>query len=252
MSIYDFSQPDLENTTPGADIVISSSLPYADINLPVRADSPQDVAIVDNWLGIAPDESLPDISSSFGIWLFDGVKTKINRNRIAHHGGSGILTSVQAQQTQISNNIIVGNGLTGMPHAIYLEGAIDNSQIKNNLLCGNDGSGVYLFKPEGSIIIDSNTIKFNGRRIPSAAVYLIGNDHQVTDNKISWQTGSGVTIAAYPQSDRNLIENNLFTDLEGLSIDLNTRHQVSNPFWQLGDGVNPPRNSRQRQTRYCQ
>jgi outer membrane protein OmpA-like peptidoglycan-associated protein len=147
---------------------------------------------------------------------------------------------------RIQDNIIVGNGLTGMPHAIYLEGLLEKGAITNNLLCGNDGSAVYLFKSEGSIKINSNQIKFNGRRVPSAAVYLMGNDHQVTGNQISWQTGTGVTIAAYPQSDRNLLENNQFSNLEGLSIDLNTRDHTNKPFFNLGDGANPPRDSGNR------
>lgn len=253
LSLYGFSQPNNPtDTTPGADIVISSRLNHltddlSKLSLSNTDNSPQNVEIIDNWLGLPPDESLNDITSSFGIWLFDGINTKIKRNRIYHHGGSGILTSVAGLQTKITENIIVGNGLTGMPHAIYLEGAINNSEITDNLLCGNDGSGVYLFKPEGKIKIKRNNIKYNGRRVPSAAVYLIGNDHQVINNQISWQTGTGVTIAAYSQSDRNLITNNSFADLEGLSIDLNTRHRVGKPFWKLGDGVNPPRNSSNRQ-----
>jgi len=252
LSIYGFSQTNNPiDTTPSADIVVSSRLTHltdelSKLSLSNTDNSPQDVEIVDNWLGLPPDETLTHIPSSFGIWLFDGINTNIRRNRISHHGGSGILTSVAARETKISENIIVGNGLTGMPHAIYLEGAIHNSAITDNLVCGNDGSAVYLFKPEGNIKINSNTIKYNGRRVPSAAIYLIGNDHQLTNNQISWQTGTGVTIAAYPQSDRNLIENNSFNDLEGLSIDLNTRHQEGKPFWKLGDGVNPPRNSRNR------
>lgn len=248
LSIYGFSQPNSRtDTTPGADIVIGSRLPVNSDELPDIPDhSPQDVEIVDNWLGLPPDESINKTPSSFGLWLFDGVNTKIQRNRIYHHGGSGILTSVKAQKTQILENIIVGNGLRGMPHAIYLEGLIEDSLIADNLICGNDGSSVYLFKPKGQITINNNTIKFNGRRVPSAAIYLIGNDHQVTNNQISWQTGSGVTIAAYPQSDRNLIINNSFSDLEGLSIDLNTRDRVRNPFFKLGDGVNPARNSGNR------
>lgn len=248
LSIYGFSQPNTPtDTTPGGDIVIGSRLPVTEDLADSLADhSPQNVEIVDNWLGLPVDESRGEIPSSFGVWLFDGVKTKIQRNRIEHHGGSGILTSVEAQDTQIKENIIVGNGLAGMPHAIYLEGQIQASQIRDNLICGNDGSGVYLFKPEGNLTINQNIIKFNGRRIPSAAVYLIGNDHQVTNNQISWQTGTGVTIAAYPQSDRNLITNNTFNDLEGLSIDLNTRDREGRVFYQLGDGVNPVRDSRQR------
>ena len=250
LSIYGFGQPNLTtDPTPGADIVISARLAIASEEELGNRDfpqPPQDVELVDNWLGLPPDESLDNILSNFGVWLFDGVNTKIQRNRIYHHGGSGILTSVNARNTQIRENIIVGNGLRGMPHGIYLEGQIDNSLIANNLLCGNDGSGVYLFKPEGKITIKNNQIKYNGRRIPSAGVYAIGNDHQIIDNEIVGQTGTGVTVAAYPQSIRNLITGNSFNDLEGLSIDLNTRHRTSRPLFKLGDGVNPPRNSRNR------
>jgi outer membrane protein OmpA-like peptidoglycan-associated protein len=248
LSIYGFSQPNQPtDTTPGADIVIGSRLPVTDeISASLPDHPPQNVEIVDNWLGLPPDESISEVPSSFGIWLFDGVNTKIQRNRIYHHGGSAILTSVTAEKSKIKENIIVGNGLQGMPHAIYLEGQIQDSQIADNLICGNDGSGVYLFKPEGNITINHNTIKFNGRRVPSAAVYLIGNEHKVTNNQISWQTGAGVTVTAYPQSDRNLITNNTFSDLEGLSIDLNTRDRDGRVFYQLGDGVNPPRDSRNR------
>jgi outer membrane protein OmpA-like peptidoglycan-associated protein len=247
LSIYGFSQPNFPtDTTPGGDIVVSSRLPNLDNN-DQAPKPPFNVKIIDNWLGLPPDESLPETPSSFGVWLFDGQNTVIQHNRIYNHGGSAILTSVDAQGMQIQENIIVGNGLTGMPHAIYLEGLLDRGAITDNLLCGNDGSGVYLFKSEGSIKINHNQIKFNGRRVPSAAIYLMGNDHLVTDNQISWQTGTGVTIAAYPQSDRNLLENNKFSNLEGLSIDLNTRDHTNNPFFNLGDGANPPRDSGNRQ-----
>ena len=249
LSIYGFSRPgSTTDTTPGADIVISSILPIAEEELQpyISAEPPQDVAIIDNWLGLPPDESLDSIPSSFGIWLFDGVNTKIQRNRIYHHGGSAIVTSKQVQKTQILENIIVGNGLRGMPHAIYLEGEIEEMAIAENLICANDGSGVYLFKPEGKITVRNNAIKYNGRRVPSAGVYLIGNDHQILENEIVGQTGTGVTVAAYPQSDRNIITNNSFDDLAGLSIDLNTRRHTNRPFFKLGDGVNPPRNSPNR------
>ena len=249
LSIYGFGQPNsIADPTPGADIVVSARLAIASEEELGNFDPnpPQDVEVVDNWLGLPPDESLSNISSNFGVWLFDGVNTKIQRNRIYHHGGSGILTSVNAQNTQITENIIVGNGLRGMPHAIYLEGQIEDSAIADNLLCGNDGSGVYLFKPEGKITVKNNQIKYNGRRVPSAGVYAIGNDHQIIDNEIIGQTGTGVTVAAYPQSIRNLITDNSFNDLEGLSIDLNTRHRTKKPFFKLGDGVNLPRNSPNR------
>ncbi|MEM7759825.1 MAG: OmpA family protein [Cyanobacteria bacterium P01_A01_bin.40] len=251
LSIYGFDQRSEQtnfatDTTPGADIVISARLPYDNRKMSVDKKPPEDVTIADNWLGLPPDEALNHIPSSFGVWLFDGINTKIQGNRISYHGGSGIVTSTNARQTQIFNNIIVGNGLTGMPHAIYLEGKITDSLIADNLVCGNDGSGIYLFKPEGKITVKNNEIKFNGRRVPSAAVYLMGNNHQILDNQIEGQTGTGVTIAAYPKSDRNLINNNSFNNLQGLSIDLNTRNHTPKPYFKLGDGVNPPRNSPNR------
>ena len=247
LSIYGFSRPSSPtDTTPSADIVVSSDLPIDSKLARASLNPPQDALITDNWLGLPPDESLDTVPSSFGVWLFDGVNTRIQRNRIYHHDGSAILTSKLARRTQILENIIVGNGLRGMPHAIYLEGQIEDMAIADNLLCGNDGSGIYLFKPEGKITVSNNKIKFNGRRVPSAAVYLIGNDHQILNNEIVGQRGTGVTVAAYPKSDRNIITNNSFNDLAGLSIDLNTRNHTNKPFFNLGDGVNPPRNSPNR------
>ena len=254
LSIYGFSQPPLlTDGAGGGDIVIDSRLRTLDQlslsgkKLEAAEQHPlENVAIIDNWLGLAPDESFQAINSTFGIWLFDGVKTKIQRNRIYYHGGSGILTLDAVENTQIQENIIVGNGLTGMSHGIYLNGTIDQSQVTDNLICGNGGSGIYLFKPEGAINISQNQIKFNGRRIASAAIYLMGNNHRVTKNQISWQTGGGVVVSAFDQSQRNIITDNSFSNLEGLSIDLNTRNHFGHPFFNLGDGINNPRVSRNR------
>ena len=254
LSIYGFSQsPHQTDGSGGSDIVVDSRLKTVD-KLAISgekfkegAQNPlKNVAITDNWLGLPPDESFEVVNSTFGIWLFDGVETKIQRNRIYYHGGSGILTLDKVENTQIAENIIVGNGLTGMPHGIYLNGKIDRSQIIDNLICGNGGSGIYLFKPEGAINISQNQIKFNGRRVATAAIYLIGNDHQVTKNDISWQTGGGVVVSAFARSRRNIITDNAFSNLEGLSIDLNTRNHFNNPFFNLGDGINNPRNSHNR------
>ena len=200
LSIYGFDRANLPTeTTPGADIVISSRLPYNQLQNDTTPPPPQDVTLIDNWLGLPPDESIASIPSSFGVWLFDGVNTKIQNNRIYHHGGSAILTSTDARKTQILSNQIVGNGLRGMPHAIYLEGQIQGSTIADNLLCANDGSGIYLFKPEGNLTVKNNQIKYNGRRVPSAAVFVTGSDRQITDNQIVGQHGTGGYSSCLPQ-----------------------------------------------------
>ena len=242
-------------STPPADIFIAHKSPPPEISRAAPPNSsfpfsdrdvPKNVVIENNWLGITPSERVPDKLSAFGVSVFNSLGTTIRRNRIANHEGSAIITSVQAKNLVVSENIIVGNGVAGMPDAIRLEGAIDNSQIAGNLICGNDGSGVFLFKPQGTAQIQNNQITYNGRRLRRAAVYLMGDNHQVSGNQILGQSGPGVVVTSYPKSDRNIIENNRFTALEGLSIDLNTQPNVDAVDYQSGDGPNPPRNSPNR------
>lgn len=257
LSLYGFSSRYRKTaSTPAADIFIAHRLPPPDTSeqqIPnatfpfhKRDLPPQNVVIEDNWLGLPPDESVPSPRSDFGVSVFNVLDTTIRRNRIANHDGSGIITAVRADNLQIAQNIIVGNGLAGMPDGIRLEGVIRGSQITSNLICGNDGSSVFLFKPEGAVKIQDNQIKLNGRRFRRAAIYLMGNDHQVINNQIQDQTGPGVVVAAYPKSDRNVVVNNRFANLEGLSIDLNTQQNVGVEDYQRGDGPNPERNSPNR------
>ncbi len=259
LSLYGFGERPQGQTLniPPADIFIaqqrpelgtSQGLQLAGSNQPsnVQPSIPKDVVIEQNWLGIPPDEQMPSRTSAFGVSVFNSLGTTIRRNRIANHQGSGIITSVQAKNLLVTENIIVGNGIAGMPDAIRLEGVIDNSQINGNLICGNDGSGVYLFKPEGAVQIRDNQITFNGRRLRRAAVYLMGDGNQVINNQIAYQTGPGVVVTSYPKSDRNIIEGNRFAGLEGLSIDLNTQQNVDRSDFQRGDGPNPPPDSPNR------
>lgn len=248
-------------TTPPADIFITSaSTNFAprsianNPNTPIHSQPPRNVIIEHNWLGITPDEKMPDTTSAFGVSVFNGIDTIIRNNRISHHDGSGIITGINAEGTQIKENMIIGNGIAGMPDAIRLEGKVNRTLIQGNLMCGNDGSGIFLFKPDGAVKIQHNQIKYNGRRLRRAAIYLMGNDHQVLNNEISHQTAAGVVVTAFPNggsftngaSIRNVIENNQFANLEGLSIDLNTRGHVDVQDFQRGDGKNPPRTSPNR------
>jgi outer membrane protein OmpA-like peptidoglycan-associated protein len=254
LSLYGFNAIEsVPTSTPSADIFIShqapppdttqqqqpaQSAPFYDRNRP-----PQAVTLEANWLGIPPTGAMPKQPSSFGVYLFNSTDTVIRHNRIAYHDSSGIITSVKATGTQILENAITSNGIDGMPHGIYLEGEIANSRIKGNTLCANDGSGVYLFKPTGAIAIEDNRILFNDRSTRYAAIYLMGNDHQVTNNQIRNQRGAGVAIAAFPKSDRNLIRKNTFMALNGLSIDLISQRHVSDRDFMTGDGINMPRDS---------
>jgi len=254
LSLYGFNAIEsVPTSTPSADIFISHKAPPPDTTQQQQPakfspfyDSnhpPKAVTLEANWLGITPTGQMPKQPSSFGVYLFNSSDTLIRRNRIAYHEGSGIITSVKATGTQILENAITSNGFDGMPHGIYLEGEIANLRIKGNTLCANDGSAVYLFKPNGAIAIEDNRILFNDRSTNYAAIYLMGNDHQVTNNEIRNQRGSGVAIAAFPKSDRNLIRKNTFTALNGLSIDLIAQRHVNTRDFITGDGINLPRDS---------
>ena len=255
LSLYGFtSTHGLTASTPPADIFISHSNPPPDLskqqipagNAPFNDVPPKDILIEQNWLGIKSDRNLPDRTSAFGISVFNSQGTQIKNNWIANHDGSAIITSVNATNTQIKNNIITSNGLAGMPDAIRLEGNINQSNIAKNLICGNDGSGIYAFKPNGAVEIYDNTIIFNGRRLRRAAIYITGNNHKVHNNIIQNQTAAGVVVGSSPLSTGNQIYNNQFAYLEGLSIDLNTNHNTDVADWQRGDGLNPDRNSPNR------
>lgn len=256
LSLYGFTAPH-QNTAaaPPADIFIStrqaatSGQPEFDRYLEevnAQKTPPKDVAIEHNWLGVSPDGQMPTITSAFGVSVFDSLGTTIQQNRIAYHDGSAVITGIRAENLQVSQNLIVNNGIAGMPDAIRLEGRINNTQIDSNFISDNAGSAVFFFKSQGAATIRENQIQGNGRRFHRAAIYLMGNDHQIINNQISNQRGSGVVVAAYPQSTRNIIQNNRFAALEGLSIDLNAQQNVGVRDYQIGDGPNPLRNSPNR------
>jgi outer membrane protein OmpA-like peptidoglycan-associated protein len=250
LSIHGFQVGNSASTQniPGADIFIgTSNYPNLD-NRP----APQRILIENNWLGIQADRSIPDRTSDFGVYVFNSEGTTIRHNAIAHHSASGIISQVNANNLLVTDNAIFANGQAGMPDAIRLEGNLANNQIQGNLICGNDGSGVFVFKPaSGSVKITNNQIQSNGRRLRRAAVHLMGEDHQVSNNAIEFQNGSGVSVTAFPHNNtvsslRNLITNNRFQKIEGLSIDLIADRNEGVEDFQTGDGINPPRNSENR------
>ncbi|MEM9148971.1 MAG: right-handed parallel beta-helix repeat-containing protein, partial [Cyanobacteria bacterium P01_F01_bin.3] len=266
LNLYGFtSRSRITQSTPPADIFIThrtaslnreESLPLG-INRSLVGNSrlsdapPSGVVIEQNWLGLTPEGDMPEVPSSFGVSVFDSAGTTIQRNRIEYHNGSAIITGRQADSLQVIENIIVGNGLSGMPDAIRLDGQVNDGLISSNLICGNDGSGVFLFKPDGAVTVVDNDIRFNGQRLRRAAVYVMGDDHRVVNNDISHQKGGGVVVTAFgqgpnTQSRRNVITGNRFEAIEGLSIDLNVRRARAPQDFQRGDGPNPQRNSRNR------
>ncbi|MEO0532860.1 MAG: OmpA family protein [Cyanobacteria bacterium P01_A01_bin.123] len=259
LSIYGFrAAPRSTQTTPPSDIFISNaphpadasplSPPLSFFDFGTSEAATKDVVIEQNWLGLPPENRFPEETSTFGVSVFNATGVTIRQNQIRHHDGSAIITGVRAEELMVTGNTIIGNGIAGMPDAIRLEGIVTDAVLENNLLCGNDGSGIYLFKPEGAVLIQDNSIKFNGRRFERAAVYLMGNDHQVLNNLIGYQPGPGVTVTAFPRSDRNIIRNNQFLQLDGLSIDLNAADASEVRAYQEADGPNPPRNSHNRRT----
>ena len=259
LSLYGFwSSARSTLTTPPADIFVSNVPPPEDASPaspPVETFELADpeaatkgTVIEQNWLGFGPDRSIPEQRSAFGVSVFNGTNVRIANNWIQHHEGSGVITGFRAEGLQLVGNAIIANGVAGMPDGVRLEGHLEGAELTNNLICANDGSGIFLFKPEGATLIQNNDIRFNGRRFERAAVYVMGRGHQILDNDIGYQPGPGVAVTAYPLSDRNLIRRNRFTQLDGLSIDLVAQHNVSIQNLQRADGPNPPRNSHHRRT----
>ncbi|MBW4508872.1 MAG: right-handed parallel beta-helix repeat-containing protein [Scytonematopsis contorta HA4267-MV1] len=244
LSLYGFTSVHLSTESlPPADIFITDGSEKGEEGRNVNP--PKNVVIENNWLGVSPDSSKPSTTSAFGVSIFNAVGTVVRRNKIAHHDGSAIISAVKAENSLIQENIITENGFAGMPDAIRLEGFVSGTRILSNVIFGNHGSGVFLFKPFGSVVLENNEIKSNGVSLRRAAVYLMGDGHQVLGNRISEQSGPGVVVAGYPQSYGNAITGNMFAGLAGLSIDLVAQQNTGVKEYQEGDGGNPVSDSLQ-------
>jgi hypothetical protein len=220
-------------------------LPAAILIQATEAEEPSQTIVIErNLIGTSVNSS--DLSSAFGVSVFAGSNVVIRNNVIRNNEGSGIITGKQATRLRIENNQIEANGFRGMPDAIRLEGIIQDTKVVANQIRGNAGSGIFLFKPDGSVMIQDNSIENNGRKLRRAAIYLMGSGHQVTNNIITDQPGSGVVISAFYRSDRNQITHNRFARLDGLSIDLIAQLNRGVEDFQRGDGINPTRNSSNR------
>ncbi len=231
---------------PPADIFITAIQNQDDRRETLETEfAPQDITIVNNWLGRLP-QGKPEMRSAFGVSIFNGNAVTVKGNIIADHDGSGIITSIQAQKFSIQGNTIEKNGFAGMPDALRIEGDIAGGEIFGNRIQNNAGSALYLFKPKGSIKVYQNNILGNGQRFIRAAIFVIGQQHQIFDNQIMQQSGAGVVVAAYPASYGNQIRNNQFTNVKGLPIDLVSQINTNPRDYQNGDGINRITDSRER------
>lgn len=266
LSIHGFSSIHRSTaSTPPADILITHVAPPQGNNAGYRGprsasantlrltsdeedQAPNGVVIEDNWLGVPPSGVIPEpeAMSAFGVSVFNGTDTIIQRNQIGFHESSGIITTNLAKGLLVTENTLIGNGLAGLPAALYMGGNIDGAEVSGNLICANDGSGVAMYRPQGAARIVNNDIRFNGRRFRSPGVLLMGSSHEVSDNYIAFQPGPGVGVVAYPKSQQNTMRGNFYRGLDGLSTDLNYNHNTRVSDYQFFDGPNPPRNSRQR------
>ncbi|MFP4298592.1 MAG: right-handed parallel beta-helix repeat-containing protein [Spirulinaceae cyanobacterium] len=246
LRFYGFTAPPAGDTAtvPAADIFISApQAPRDEIRYDVPANPgegnspPQNILIKYNILGVPPEETTAT-QSAFGVYIFNGENVGIINNIIANHQGSGIISSIRANDLVIGDNIIENNGLIGMPDGIHLEGEIANTRIQGNLIRNNGGSGIYIFKPEGAVTIDNNVLNNNGARYQRPAIYLSGSNHQVTNNRIANQPGAGVVVAGYPVPHRVSITNNNFVNVAGLPIDLNAQPETGRQDRYNGDGRN--------------
>jgi parallel beta-helix repeat protein len=261
LRFYGFSAPPAGDTAtvPAADIFISApQAPSDEIRYDVPANptdsehQPQNILIQNNILGLPPDpEDIQARKSAFGVYIFNGNNVGILNNIIANHQGSGIISSIRANDLVISDNIIENNGLTGMSDGIHLEGQIENARIQGNLIRNNGGSGIYIFKPDGAATLDDNVITNNGTRFQRPAIYLSGSGHRVSNNRVANQPGAGVVVAGYPVPHRVIITNNRFSNLAGLPIDLAATPETGRPDRYEGDGRNPSLESHQYRRGYA-
>ncbi|MEM8638809.1 MAG: right-handed parallel beta-helix repeat-containing protein [Cyanobacteria bacterium P01_G01_bin.54] len=257
LSLYGFNQP--HSATAGtlvANIVIShpdappsrnqvEQTPYY-FPFRERDRAPWNITLIGNWIGQPPTGKPETATSAQGIYVLNAHHLTIQDNLIAHHQGAGILTGFRALDTAIEHNVLENNGTAGLPDAIRLEGQVDRTQIRENLIYRNGGSGIYFFKPNGTVTVAGNVLSDNGQRYQRAAIYVTGNHHRFEQNWLGNQTGPGIVVGAVPQSQGVQIRGNQFVNLQGLSIDLVAQAGTDVQAYQQGDGRNPRLKERHR------
>lgn len=184
--------------------------------------------------------------------------TVIENNVISGNSYGINIVGYNINNTLINNNFIGTNASStnaiGNTHGIYMQGYIgdmDNTQISNNVISGNNDQGIYI---SGNTIEDtlitnnhigtdtSNTLDLgnqnNGILIYNSSNNIIGGPTASDGNYILYNDEYGISLITV---DNNTIQNNIISDntLDGIRLGGSSNNIIKNIINSNGrNGVN--------------
>lgn len=189
--------------------------------------------IVDNWIGLDKEGTLPAGNRGNGIELKGAVQTLIENN-VAAFNKEGLLISDFSRGTQILHNKIgtVVNGKTNttlwgnQETGIRLHRGAEDTYIQGNLISGNDGVGIFVGYLLSAAAVKRTTIEKNiiGLDVDGAVplfnkrdgIVLLGDSEAniIRQNTISGNGANGIRLYGVKESTE-ISHNRIGTDTSG-------------------------------------
>lgn len=143
--------------------------------------------------------------NEYGVSVFSSKRNTISSSQI-NNNGFGVRLVDASVQNNISDNTFIS---WGFDFSIYIINGSDNNIISRNNLTYEDGTALYVFESQGTIIIN-NTVTDSKYGI----TIVCANYTQITDNFILHNDEDGLSLA---ESTGSIISRNTFVN-DGLFV----------------------------------
>lgn len=217
-------------------------------NIVVDAENADRVLIENNIIGATASSFTQPAavgqSGGHDLYIANADSGIVRNNLIGFAGYSGVEASGNVTGWLIQDNEIAGNGLVNDTYeAISFDGAgTTGNTIRGNLIANNDNPGIGLWKADGAMVIENNTISQNAKTNlgAPAGINLYGTGNRVDRNLITGNQGVGINVDASAQ-DSTLSANSIYGNT-GLAIDLNDDGVTPNDAADVDVGANSLQN----------
>jgi CSLREA domain-containing protein len=206
--------------------------------------------ILGNYIGVGSDGSTATANGFNGVYLGGSIHTQVSGNVISGNGQNGVLVDSGSSLATIASNSVgtnaartaaIRNGGVGVDVRTSGNTIGGDEPASGNVIAGNVGAGLRLAG-------DGTVVRFNfvGTNAAGAVlanggdgVAVTGSDNRLRGNTIANNTGAGVYVAG---GARNVLEPDAYASNGGLGIDLAPRGVTPNDHGDADAGPNALQN----------
>ncbi len=165
-------------------------------------------------------------SAEYGVFLYGGHDNVVENNYVNWTGREGIGTNGNSPRQTYKDNIILNTGWT----AINLEGTVDNSIVKNNLIV-NSYYGIILAGNKS--ICENNNVFYNSQM----GIFAYGDDENmlIKNNLIVGSGQQGINVYSPGTKKVKIISNKVFLSDTGINVNgtgaIIEKNDISQFYW---------------------